>query len=71
MEPHAERVRRRPRTLEREDCVPLELWIGREKVDVRIDGGGIRFAQGGREALLSWSDALALVLSRMPRDERQ
>ncbi len=67
MEPHTERALRPPVALEVGDCVPLELWIGREKLDVRIDAEGIRFRQAGAEVLLRWSDALGLAVLESSR----
>jgi hypothetical protein len=67
MGPHRERTPRALAALGSGDSVPLELWIGGEKLDVRIDATGICFAQGEREALLRWPDALGLALLRTPR----
>jgi hypothetical protein len=67
MEPHAERARRDYLTLDAGDCVPLELWIGGEKIDVRIDASGIHFGAGEPSVLLRWSDALGLAVLRSSR----
>ena len=59
---------RRDEALGSQDHVPLELWIGPQRVDVRVDADGIHFRQarlsgdGDAEGLLRWHEAIALAL---------